>query len=102
MEKLVIDDQHMNDIVDLYNTQIGYADSVINQLNSIKTTMNDSYSGAASEALLPDLIDKLIEHMGLLKLCYSNVGNYVSNTRDRMKWIDEVCGMSIIENPHNN
>ncbi len=90
MGKLVYDGDYMDSIATSYQAGASIVARMIDMMETLENNFAAVYEGQGKAVIVPEVFDKLIEHLELLKLCYSNAGEYVTNSKESMKLIDEV------------
>lgn len=90
MENLEYDDNHMDEITNQYNQAVTVIDDMIANMNTMLGSMSDNYNGQAENELIPEAFSKIIQHLKLLRLCYYNTGVFVANTKNTLKYMDNV------------
>lgn len=81
--------EEMDTLINEYDSSSESIDNILTELKCIEETFAFQYSGKASDALLPELFDKIKMHMELLKTCYIGISGHVMSAKDTMKTIDE-------------
>lgn len=84
------DEGHMDGITKKYNKCAELIDDIIFNAKKVLVSFENAYDGQAKETIIPEAINKIIEHLELLKMCYSNIGVYVTDTKCNMMQLDNI------------
>lgn len=88
MGYLEYDAEHMEDIARSYLRCAAIVEEIILIAKRLDSEFELLYDGQAKENIIPEIISKLVEHLELLELCYSNAGLYVTNSKNIMMQLD--------------
>lgn len=82
-EKISCSVELLDEIAQKYNDAIKVIEDIILQMNTINTVCGNSYKGLTTD-VMANSISKIVEHLELLKLSYSNTGAYVTFVKEDM------------------
>lgn len=94
-DKVTYDTELMNKISVKYNDGYKKVDDAINEFEEFANSFLKYYKGQADVEIFASIMDTLKKHLEILKLCYSNMEEYVTSSKDEMVAADESLSKSI-------
>ena len=92
--KLIFDEGLMDEITAKYTEATGKIDEIIKKTSEVKNCVTTNYKGQATD-IMPELLDKLNQHLSLLRDCCENNSSFVTHTKDEMVKQDKSMGEAI-------
>ncbi|MGI6086210.1 MAG: hypothetical protein ACOYIF_12400 [Acetivibrionales bacterium] len=92
--KLVFNPGHMDVISSKYKLCAELAGSIEDELTKARKSLLNNYQGQANDMVF-DLVDKIKEHLELLRYCYLQMESYVTNSKETMFSLDKSLASEI-------
>lgn len=88
-DTMVYDSELMDDISSKFAEGAETMEDVITSFNGVISSFPSYYEGQVSDEIFDSFSSTLLNHFDLLKRCYENMGQYVTDAKDEFLAADE-------------
>lgn len=88
-DKIIYDQDLMDQISAKYKEGFNIVEELIENFNLFKESFIEYYDGQSNDEIFATLSETLSKHLEILKLCYSNMSEYVFISKKLMMALDD-------------
>jgi phage-related protein len=93
-DSIKISPETLEELSQKFTDGAGVIDNIMKEVNNLDKLFTNYYVGFASEIIV-ELYGKVNEHLDILKSCYMNTADYVTDVKEELQETDEKISSQI-------